>query len=109
MDDEKTFKQNIMDKIKEVKDFKKCDENEFFSKVSINNKRMFDLNDRDLGLFECEISNIPRNNNHFGSLCYYASIITAIGRSLIVDVINRAVGNVYYADTDSIILDEEAF
>lgn len=42
---------------------------------------MRDLNDRDLGISRVIIDKIPMNNIHIGSYVYYASLITAIGRT----------------------------
>lgn len=42
---------------------------------------MFDLNDRDSHTSRIVIDDIPMLNNHIGSFVYYASMITAIGRT----------------------------
>lgn len=50
--------------------------------------------------------------NHIGSYVYFASLITAMSRSLINKYINISRingGKVFYCDTDSIILDQKGF
>lgn len=42
---------------------------------------MFDLNDRDSNSVRVCIDDAPMVNNHIGSYVYYASLITAIGRT----------------------------
>lgn len=76
---------------------------------------MHDLNDLDVNLREIEITNIPRKYNHIGSFTYYASYITALGRAILSNAINFVKmkgpqdSHVYYADTDSIILNKSAY
>jgi len=50
--------------------------------------------------------------NHIGSHVYIASLITSIGRSLINKLIKTARlndGQVFYTDTDSLIVDKLGF
>lgn len=72
---------------------------------------MYDLNNRDENLSHIKISDIPRESFHMGSFSYIASIITAIGRTQILSIINSIpiAQSIFYADTDSIILNEEAY
>lgn len=80
------------------------------NKLRITNTPLFDLNNRDEGLIRVKISNAPFVNNHIGAFVYYASLITAVGRTQITSIINRIYNKndnnclVYYADTDSLIM-----
>lgn len=42
---------------------------------------MIDMHNRDEGLNRINVQNIPYNNTHIGAFVYYASLITAIGRT----------------------------
>jgi hypothetical protein len=55
------------------------------------------------------LSGLESLDNDNGSFVLIASIITAIGRQMITNIINTSNGNVYYSDTDSVMMDQKAF
>lgn len=65
------------------------DEQTLFNKLKIKNYPLFDLNDRDMELTRVNVSDIPMINNHIGAFVYYASIITAVGRTQITQIANQ--------------------
>lgn len=80
--------------------------------ITVKNTPLFDLNNRDSDLINVTVGDIPHVNNHVGSFVYFASIITAIGRTQITSIINQVHTprrKIYYADTDSLIMSKEAY
>lgn len=112
LDDEEKFRKVMQNRVMELRgvDLKVAsDFEELISQIQVTNQPMFDLDNRDDTLSQVKIKNIPMVNTHIGSFVYIASLITAIGRSQVTSIINRMSGQsrVFYADTDSIILNRK--
>lgn len=106
--DDEYFQSSIVKRLRAQKGISEDFESRL-DQLHIKCQPLFDLNNRDKNLVNVKISNIPMNNAHIGSFVYYASLITAIGRTCITNLINRvSTGDqrVYYADTDSLIVNK---
>lgn len=110
-ENEEKYKDTIISNISMIRGIHKeaiLDEQTLFNKLKIKNYPLFDLNDRDMELTRVNVSDIPMHNNHIGAFVYFASIITAIGRTQITQIANQLTGDsqVYYIDTDSIVVNQ---
>lgn len=56
-------------------------QDDYTQTINIKNTPMIDMHNRDEGLNRINVQNIPYNNTHIGAFVYYASLITAIGRT----------------------------
>lgn len=79
MEDEELYKYIIQQHIQKINGYN--DMGDIFDIVRIKNQPIFDLNKRDDDLINIQISDIPMFNNHIGSFIYFASLITAVGRT----------------------------
>jgi hypothetical protein len=78
-DDDK-FRLEVIKRMRENKNMSN-DFDQHLDRLEIKNTPLFDLNNRDKHLTHVKISNAPFLNNHIGAFVYYASLITAIGRT----------------------------
>lgn len=90
-----------------------------FKNMNVSQSRINDVSADTNDYVNVTLENAPHVINHSGGLKYIASIITAVGRSLINKSIDDGLkGNVnicgvndprvYYCDTDSVIVNEVA-
>lgn len=58
-------------------------------------------------IVEVTLKNVPRKPTSVGSMVYYAGLITDVARCWIRHIVNSISdkGEVYYCDTDSVIVD----
>lgn len=66
------------------------------------------LENSDDEIVEITLKNVPGTTNSVGSMVYYAGLITDVARCWVKHIVNSISnkGEVYYCDTDSVIVDE---
>lgn len=56
--------------------------------IEISHRKISDLRDRDDDIYEITLESVPMKLNGVGSFVYYSSLITAVGRSVLVSLIS---------------------